>query len=57
MNPANIVRVGAVCVALFVGACGFSPNGQGNPGSGASSGSGNTTGLGNFGGAAAGRAA
>ena len=51
MNPSNIVRVGAVCAALFVGACGFSPSGQGNPGTGASSGSGNTgTGLGNFGG-------
>ena len=57
MNPSNIVRVGAVCAALVVGACGFSPSGQGNPGSGASSGSGtgNTTGLGNFGGSSSGQ--
>ena len=25
MHPSNIVRVGVVCTALFVGACGFSP--------------------------------
>ena len=55
MNPSNIVRVGAVCVSLVVGACGFSPSGQGNPGSGASSGAGNTTGLGNFGGTTSGQ--
>ncbi len=55
MNPSNIVRVGAVCVALVVGACGFSPSGQGNPGSGASSGAGNTTGIGNFGGTTSGQ--
>ena len=57
MNPSNIVRVGAVCAALVVGACGFSPSGQGTPGSGASSGSGtgNTTGLGNFGGSSSGQ--
>jgi hypothetical protein len=57
MNPSNIVRVGAVCAALVVGACGFSPSGQGNPGSGASSGTGtgNTTGLGNFGGSSSGQ--
>jgi von Willebrand factor type A domain-containing protein len=36
MNPSNIVRVGAVCTALFVGACGFSP-GKGASGSGGSS--------------------
>ena len=57
MHPSNIVRVAAVCAALFVGACGFSPSGQGTPGSGASSGSGtgNTTGLGNFGGSSSGQ--
>jgi hypothetical protein len=55
MNPSNVVRVGAVCVSLVVGACGFSPSGQGNPGSGASSGAGNTTGLGNFGGTTSGQ--
>ena len=49
MHPSNIVRVGVVCTALFVGACGFSP---GKPVSGAG-GAGNTvvTGIGNFGGA------
>ena len=48
MHPSNIVRIGVVCTALFVGACGFSP---GKPVSGAG-GAGNTvvTGIGNFGG-------
>jgi len=53
MHPSNIVRVGVVCTALFVGACGFSP---GKPVSGAG-GAGNTvvTGIGNFGGASSGQ--
>jgi hypothetical protein len=57
MNPANIVRVGAVCTAILVGACGFSPGGQGGgpSGTGASTGAGSTTGLGNFGGSSTGQ--
>lgn len=53
MHPSNIVRVGVVCTALFIGACGFSP---GKPVSGAG-GAGNTvvTGLGNFGGSGTGQ--
>ena len=55
MHPSNIVRVGAVCVALVVGACGFSPRAGRVRSSGASSGAGNTTGLGNFGGTSSGQ--
>jgi hypothetical protein len=53
MYPSNIVRVGVVCVALVVGACGFSP---GKPVSGAG-GAGNrtVTGIGNFGGSTSGQ--
>jgi hypothetical protein len=53
MHPSNIVRVGVVCTALFVGACGFTP---GKPVSGAG-GAGNTvvTGIGNFGGSSSGQ--
>jgi len=56
MHPSNIVRVGSVCVALVVGACGFSP-GKPVSGSGGSSnpGTGNQTGLGNFGGSSSGQ--
>ena len=51
MQPANIVRVGAACISLLVGACGFSPSKTGATGGGANSGGGGVTGIGNFGGA------
>jgi len=54
MYPSNIVRAGIVSVALFMGACGFSP-GKPVSGAGANSGSGSTTGIGNFGGASSGQ--
>jgi hypothetical protein len=58
MHPSNIVRLGVTCIALLVGACGFSPGRPANSGtaaSGASSGTGNVTGIGNFGGASSGQ--
>ena len=58
MSPAKIVQLGAACIALLVGACGFSPSRPANSGtaaSGASSGTGNQTGIGNFGGTTSGQ--
>jgi hypothetical protein len=58
MHPANIVRVGAVYAAFVVGACGFSPSGQGGgtTGAGANSGAGSSaSGIGNFGGSSTGQ--
>ena len=55
MHPSNIVRVGSVCVALVVGACGFSPGKPVSGTGGSSSGTGNTTGLGAFGGSSSGQ--
>ena len=51
MRPANIVRLGAVCAAVMVGACGFSPS---KPPSGSAGSSGGTSSpIGGFGGAGA----
>ena len=51
MNPSNIVRVGAVCAALVVGACGFSPSGQvATRAPAPASAAGVRAGIGNFGG-------
>jgi hypothetical protein len=57
MHSSIIVRVGALCVALFVGACGFSPGKpvSGAGGNGANTGTGAVTGIGNFGGTTSGQ--
>jgi hypothetical protein len=55
MHPSNIVRVGAVCAALVVGACGFSP-GQGASGVGGGAASGGRPNVGGFGGTSSGSA-